>query len=59
MRALRVSPLSLRLFSYLIVWSVEKLKNKLYGMRDLYEQSVVEGSSSRVKFSVHFRKTFM
>jgi len=35
------------------VWSVEKLKNKLYGMRDLYEQSVVEGNSSRKEDDNH------
>ncbi|XP_065063038.1 kinesin-like protein KIF13B isoform X4 [Rhopilema esculentum] len=28
------------------VWSVEKLKNKLYGMRDLYQQTVMESSAS-------------
>ena len=33
------------------VWSVEKLKNKLYGMRDLYQQTVLS-SGSQVRISL-------
>eukprot|EP00794_Sanderia_malayensis_P012185 gene12185-13443_t len=29
------------------VWSVEKLKNKLYGMRDVYQQTVVEDETDK------------
>ena len=31
-----------------VVWSVEKLKNKLYGMRDIYQQKVVSGYNWKV-----------